>query len=499
MKKILFLIVLLLPGLDCLAQTIYKDQVRVENQSITRNKDNRLTVAMNIILQKNMKVTSNKGAILTPIITKNNREMKLPPVLVYGRRRDIYDKRNNRIPKNAFVVVRRKGNTEQTIKYLTQVPFQGWMQGSKLVMNCDLCGCRDAIKANTLDPIANINISREKPLINVAYLAPKAEAVKIRSVVGKAFLDYPVNKTTIYPNFRRNASELSKVRATIDTVRNDKNVNITKITIHGYASPEGSYSNNARLARERTASMAKYVRNYYSFPNNVLTTKSTAEDWDGFRRMVDESDLSGKSDILNQIDKDDSNLDHKEWTIHQSVGPKTYRYILDNIYMALRHTDYEVTYNVRGFNNAETKEIIKKHPQELSLQEIYNLAKTYPEGSDDYNDCFNVAVVEFPDDPTANLNAAAMEIKKGGDLTQAKKYIAKADQNLAETQNNLGVIDLLEGRYDSAEQHFNKAKSMGLKVAETNLSELSSQRSFPLDDENQATPVQTKKSKKSKK
>ncbi len=44
----------------------------------------------------------------------------------------------------------------------------------------------------------------------------------------------------------------------------------------------------------------------------------------------------------------------------------------------------------------------------------------------------------FPNDPTANLNAAAMEIQRGGDLTIAKKYLTKADANEGATQNNLG-------------------------------------------------------------
>ena len=50
MKKIIYLLLLvILPGLSTQAQTVYKDQVRVENQSITRSDDNRLTIAMDII------------------------------------------------------------------------------------------------------------------------------------------------------------------------------------------------------------------------------------------------------------------------------------------------------------------------------------------------------------------------------------------------------------------------------------------------------------------
>ena len=51
MKKVIYLLLLvILPGLSAQAQTVYKDQVRVENQSITRSDDNRLTIAMDIIM-----------------------------------------------------------------------------------------------------------------------------------------------------------------------------------------------------------------------------------------------------------------------------------------------------------------------------------------------------------------------------------------------------------------------------------------------------------------
>ena len=86
----------------------------------------------------------------------------------------------------------------------------------------------------------------------------------------------------------------------------------------------------------------------------------------------------------------------------------------------------------------------------------------------------------FPDDPIANLNAGAMEIQKGGDLTTAKKHLAKADQKAPETLNNLGVIALLEGDYDAAEKYFNAAKSGGLTTqADTNMKQLKSIRNYP--------------------
>lgn len=484
MKKVIYLLLLaILPELNIQAQTVvYKDQVRVENQSVTRSDDNRLTIAMDIIMQANMKISSNRSATLTPILETNGHSKALPPIVVYGRRRALVNERGNTVPKDAFVILRRKRKTEQKVSYLVQLPYEGWMQKANLVMDADLCGCRNIVEANTLDPITTLNIERIKLQPNIAYITPKAEEIKHRAVEGSAFLDFPVNKTVIYPDYRRNQVELAKIRATIDTIRNDKNISITSIRLEGYASPEGSYANNDRLAKGRTAALLNYVRNYYDFPEGLLTMSSTPEDWAGFRKFIENSALPQKEELLQIIDLDEKDMDAKEKRIARFVGAETYRFLLNECYPALRHSDYTVSYTVRGFNIEETKEIIHTHPQQLSLQEIFNLAQTYEQGSEEFNHAFQVAALMFPNDPTANLNAAAMEIQRGGDLSIAKKYLEKADPNEGATLNNKGVIALIEGNLDAAEQYFDRAKEAGTTTeAEGNLQEVAKQRNFPVE------------------
>lgn len=88
-------------------------------------------------------------------------------------------------------------------------------------------------------PLGRLDLEPKKfePVFN--WIAPTAEAVKIRELKGQAFIDFPVNKTVIYPDYRGKLRELAKIRATIDTVINDKDVEITALSIKGFASPEG--------------------------------------------------------------------------------------------------------------------------------------------------------------------------------------------------------------------------------------------------------------------
>ena len=156
--------------------------------------------------------------------------------------------------------------------------------------------------------------------------------------------------------------------------------------------------------------MVDYVTSYYKFDNKLITSEYTSEDWEGFRKFIAASSLEKKDEILKLMDDSTLDIDKKERQIAQLAGPQTYKYILEECYPALRHSDYTVNYTVRGFNLEETKEIIKTRPQLLSLQEIYRIAKSCQPGSEEFNRSFQVAATMVPDDPIANLNAGAMEI-----------------------------------------------------------------------------------------
>ena len=474
MKRIIYLLlIIVLPEPNITAQTVYKNQVRIENQSITRNEDNRLTIAMDIVMQSNMRISSNHAAILTPILEAKGYTKALPAILVYGRKRALVNGRNNDTPKDAYTIIRRKRKTEQRVSYLIQIPYEKWMRQANLVMDADLCGCRDIVEAAGLDPITTLNIVPPKPETHIAYITPAENtATKQRSIEGKAYLDFPVNKTEIQPNYRNNRLELATIRATIDTVQNDKYSSITNISIEGFASPEGSYASNARLAQGRALALMNYVRGFYHFPEEMTTVSSTPEDWVGFRQFIASSDMDKKEQILVIMDSNESNFDKKEYKIRALIGATAYKRLLAECYPALRHSDYRISYTIRSFNLEEIKALLHTSPQYLSLKEIYKAAQSYEPGSEAFNDAFLVAVTLFPNDATANLNAASMEIQRGGDMTAAKKYLKKADPKQGATLNNLGVVALQENDLEAASDYLKRAQAAGCKEAELNLQEL---------------------------
>ena len=154
-------------------------------------------------------------------------------------------------------------------------------------------------------------------------------------------------------------------------------------------------------------------------------------------------------------------------------GGAPYRYVLKNIYPSLRRSDYRVAYQVRFFTVEEGREIIKTRPQNLSLNEMFLVANTYPVGSQEFIDVFETAVRMYPKDEIANINAATAALSRN-DLISAERCLNMVDsmKKLPEYSNAMGVLMLLKGEYEHAEEYLNVAYESGLKVAGYNLEEL---------------------------
>ncbi len=301
-----------------------------------------------------------------------------------------------------------------------------------------------------------------KPDYHLAYLEPKAEQEKARNLKGQAYLDFVVNKTDIRRDYRRNADELRKVEETINVVRQDPNITITHIGIHGYASPEGSYASNARLAEGRAQAFKDYVQQLIDVPARLFSVESTPEDWEGLERALEKD---GDVQVL-AIVRSDAKPDEKERLL-KTRYPAQWKQLLTDVFPALRHSDYTVSYTIRPFTIDEAKEIIRQKPQQLSLNEMFLVANTYTPGSQDFNEVFETAVRMYPDDETANLNAAVIALQKN-DLQAAERYLKKAG-NSPQALNARGVLAVRSGDKQAAERFWRQST---LPEAQHNLKEL---------------------------
>lgn len=460
MKRYITTIIAMLATVSALsAQTV--NGVVVEGFTMERSgKYVTVDIALDIT---GLDVASSEVAVLTPYIVRDENKVALTSVGVYGRNRHFYYQRNEELAPtmgNDLSYMAKKA--PEKVSYHSTVPFEEWMDGCQLIFERVDYGCR-GLAFNQQDNVLIARFPLEPYIPELIYIRPDAEVVKSREVSGSAFVDFPVNQTVITPSYRNNVAELAKITGTIDEVKSNTDVTITSLTIKGFASPEGTWANNERLAQGRTEALKNYVEDLYQFEDGFIKTSYEPENWEGLREYVAASTLEHKAEILEAIDSD-REPDAREYYI-RITWPEEYRTLLDNCYPALRRSDYTVEYTVRNYTSVEEIEkVMKEAPQNLSLEEFYKLAQTYEPGSDELDELFEIAVRMYPDDEIANLNAANSAMSKG-DYERALRYLAQAG-NRPEVVYARGALEVLRQDYEAAMPYLEQAKELGVRQAQ---------------------------------
>ena len=271
-----------------------KDSTVTVNEAQLYRMGKQLVVSMQINVSR--KLASNESLVLIPQLRDSLKNfMEFPRVYINGRRQHfVYLRNSKQFVQAGHLEVRRQDDSVQTIAYLRSVPFEEWMNHSVLSLEENSCHCGEPEDGFSQD-VARLNtLSELHP--QLAFMTPQVEDVKNRNEKICAYLDFPLNKTDILEDFRNNAAELYKIKEGIDVLKRDSFVTISGIHIHGFASPEGPYMNNKRLAEGRTAALKDYISDQYDFPDSLFTTNYTPEDWEGVGRLLRDSVLKNSNE-----------------------------------------------------------------------------------------------------------------------------------------------------------------------------------------------------------
>lgn len=438
--------------------------------------DDRMRVDMELNLA-DIPCKSNQTVVLTPYLVNGADTLLLEPVGIYGRRNYIQYERGNftrNVPQVAQAF--KASKAPAGYNYAQEVSYRPWFDGATLDVRIERFGCAGCSLGDPeiLDGISVWRAPKFNPALWTEYIRPEAEAEKIRHIEGRANVEFPLNKTILLDDFRGNYAELAKVRATIDTVRDDKNVTIKSMAIKGFASPEGSYSNNTRLAKGRTEALCAYVEQRYSLPKGFIAATFEPEDWQGLKEWVEASNIAEKEGILSVINDLGLEPDARDNRLKQRF-PEQYAMLLNTVYPALRHSNYRIEYIVRSFSDPkEILEIMKTRPGNLSLDELFIASQSLEPGSPEFNEVFEIAVRMYPENEIANLNAATTAISRG-DTEMAAQYLKKAGNSPTAVYAR-GLNAMLAKDYDSAETYLKEAAAQGVTRANELLNQLNQLR-----------------------
>lgn len=152
-------------------------------------------------------------------------------------------------------------------------------------------------------------------------------------------IDYPINKTRLFPDYMNNKAQLEKIEWFIKNVPQLGD----SLIIYSYASPEGPYWNNVRLSKGRGETARQYLRALFtdkSLADSIIVINHTPENWEGLRKLIEEDyQKPDKAKVLEIINSDLPSEVKKNRLKKVSYG-HAWLHILENYMPQLRYAKW---------------------------------------------------------------------------------------------------------------------------------------------------------------
>lgn len=484
MRKLYATLILLAAAVAAYGQPVQKG-ITVENP-VTEITAEDLDLSLGITAS-GLDIDCDGLLVLEFAVESDDRRLVLPPVVYVGGQRYRYESRRDVLSGNFRIEPYRiykgikKNRTYQT-EYKLTIPYYAWMEHASVTWREYTRDCSGERLADSGVLVADLNpapVYVEPEIWHpnaslfpnlVSFLVPEVEEVKARASMISLNIGFPVNVTEVRPAFGDNAKELQRADSLVSTLGRSELIDINGVNIRGYASPEGRYDVNERLARSRSQNFKKYLAD--KFPSNPYIrnaqTSWVPEDWEGFGHLIEGCDIPGKTDVLAIVndpaiapDTKDRMLQNIQW------WSDNYKVILKELYPKLRRIELRVDYTVHNLTDAQARELLYTHPEMLSLEEIYRVARYYEPGSKQYREVYEIAARQYPDDVIANNNAAAALLQEGN-AEAALPYLEKSGESGVSLINYGAYYYILED-LEKATDCFTKAKEAGVEQAGENL------------------------------
>lgn len=121
----------------------------------------------------------------------------------------------------------------------------------------------------------------------------------------------------------------------------------------------------------------------------------------------------------------------------------------------MRATKFQIKTRLKPLDDQKLAEVMKTTPEKMSLNQMFRVARLYKEGSPEFDAAIEAPSRQYPDDPTANLNAAIKALNEEN-IDLAEQLLKKAG-NTPEAENARGIVETYRGNGEAARAHFERA------------------------------------------
>ncbi|HSO88922.1 MAG TPA: hypothetical protein VLQ91_20380 [Draconibacterium sp.] len=274
---------------------------------------------------------------------------------------------------------------------------------------------------------------------------------------------YEINKA----NVRKEESEKKEVVGLQDYTKKanaDEKIDLKRVEVSAYASPDGTIDLNTELAAERketsTDFLAKKLKE--AGVEVELKTKYTPEDWDGFKELMEKSNIQDKELILRVLSMyNDPEVREREI---KNLS-EAFTEVANEVLPQLRRAKMTTSVDLIGKTDEELKALAKSDPASLNPAELLYAATLFEDLNEQLS-IYNSFIKIYPNDWRGPNNAGYI-LAKQMKYEESKPLFEKAEtlkNNEPVVKNNLGAVALKEGDLKNAETLFGAASGAGNEV-----------------------------------
>ena len=264
---------------------------------------------------------------------------------------------------------------------------------------------------------------------------------RVRAQRQEAQIKFLINQANLRKSELKNNSITEFVKMLKEINADREKLNLKNVEVLAYASPDGTLDFNDKLAGKRQNVSVDYAKKQVKNAKleSDVTGSYTAEDWDGFQKLVAASNIQDKDVILRVLSMYQDPEEREQQIRNMSAG---------------------FNYELIGRSDQQIKDQYAADATQLSVDEML-YAATLESSVDAKESIYKKTTQVYPNDYRAYNNLAAIAFEKGN-YDAAKNYLAQAqskNSNAPEVNANLGLLALKNGNISEAEGYIAKANT----------------------------------------
>ncbi len=437
-------------GLVLTTMTVLFASCNCYNRLSRKAKNIEITATPQVLVVKGGNITTDVTVKFPAGYVAENTILRITPVLEFekGELKGVAKfVQGTGVADNYTVIGPQGGSYTQTVEF----PYTPDADISTLKLYfCALCGCETEFL-----PMANFtvargvsNIVRNADWTSFMELMPD-NFKRVTTNTHEADLMYAINSSTVR-NVSLSAEQIKLFEKFLKDAEADANTTLAGVQAKGYASPDGPQKFNDQLsgARSQSAKTAVDKQLKQKGIDATIDAAPYGEDWEGFKKLVQASNIKDKDLILSVLNMYSSPVQREEQIKNMS---QVYGELKKDVLPQLRRAQLVANADVKGKTDAELRDAVAKNINSLNVEEMLFAAKLY-----DNKEAVNIykAAADKYNDVRA-VNNMGVALARDGQYAAATKAFNDAARmkSAPEISNNLGVMALLGGDVAAAKRY----------------------------------------------